>query len=95
MRNRKRAQQKRREEFDSLGTAERIRRLSGVRDPSIIRKAIPDDWDGDEDALIKVTCLRRVGLNEFGEMSDIDEVVLMPPENARILQKSGAVEVLI
>lgn len=95
MRARKRAQAENRKDLETMGTAERMRKMMAPRDPDLTRMALPPDWDGDEDALVKVRCLRRVGLNESGDMSDLDEEVLMPPENARTLQRTGAVEVVI
>ncbi|MCP4126921.1 MAG: hypothetical protein GY753_07655 [Gammaproteobacteria bacterium] len=42
---------------------------------------------------IKVKTLRRIGLDD--RTSEVGEVVMISKENAKILQKAGAIEVVI
>lgn len=95
LRARKKAQAANRKDLEGLGTAERMRRMAQPRDPSVIRYAVPADWDGNEEDLVMVKCKRRVGLDDAGTMSDLNESVHMPKEHARRLQSQGAVEVAI
>lgn len=94
MRARKARQASTLAKLSDMSTGDRVRYLTKERDPSVIRMAVPDDWDGNEDDLVRVTCKRHVGLGG-GLMSDIDEEVDMYRPAAKNLQKSGAVEVAI
>lgn len=95
LRDRKAKQSENRRDLESMSTAERIRFMQTPRDPSIIRKVTGPGWDGDEDGLIRVRCLRKIGINDYGDMTDIDEEVMMPPEVARDLQQKKLVEAVI
>lgn len=94
MRARKARQKKNLNLYENKSVAERMRLMSKPRDPNVIRLAAPDDWDGDEKDLVRVVCRRSIGLMDGG-MSEVDEQIDMPRENARVLQKSGVIEVAI
>ena len=87
---RKAQQMKNRSELERMHPSERIRYLTGKRDPSIIREA--DNLLGEK--MVKVQTKRRIGLGEQGT-SDLDEVIMVPLSGARRLQDEGAVRVLI
>jgi hypothetical protein len=94
MRARKARQASTLAKLSDMSTGDRVRYLTKERDPSVIRMAVPDDWDGNENDLVRVICKRHVGLGG-GLMSDIDEEVDMYRPAAKNLQKTGAVEVSI
>ena len=77
-----------------MSAAERKAERNVERDPSIIRLAVPTDWDGNKDDLVRVICKRRIGLGD-GLMSDLGEEVDMYRVSAQKLQASGVIEVSI
>jgi hypothetical protein len=82
------------QKLEGLSTGERARAIANARDPDVIRVATPPGWAGTDADLVRVICKRRIGLNA-GEMSDLDEVIDIPRESAKALQKTGVIEVQI
>lgn len=80
--------------LDSMSVNERKQALTKERDKSVIRIAVPPDWDGNKDDLVRVVCKRHIGLGD-GLSTDIDEIVDMYKPSAQAMQKSGVIEVAI
>ena len=87
---RKKAAAARRADIAQMGAADRIRTLTGKRDPDVIRKA---DNPGNE-RMVKAEALRKIGLGEEGT-SDLHETIFLPISAARHLQDEGCIKVLI
>ncbi len=90
----KKDQANNRRDLEKLSTRERMAKMTTPQDPNDIRALIPLDYTGDGTDMVRVTCLRRVGLGG-GRMSEINEQIDMPRDNARVMQKAGSVEVTI
>lgn len=87
---RKQAQATNRSNLERMNSSQRIRALTGERDPNIIREA--DNPFGER--MVECVTIRRVGLGEQGT-SDVDERIKVPLSGARHLQDQGAIKVMI